>query len=44
MMSTMYISILTLVLLKLQKMFEIFLKGPIEAQEKGIDMSKISTV
>ncbi|WP_406588961.1 hypothetical protein [Bacillus atrophaeus] len=30
-------------LLKLQKMFENFLKAPMEAQEKGIDMSKIST-
>ncbi|OTQ87532.1 hypothetical protein BG30_04800 [Bacillus subtilis subsp. subtilis] len=31
-------------LLKLQKMFENFLKVPLEAQEKGIDMSKISSV
>ncbi|MED1758219.1 hypothetical protein P4U87_04610, partial [Bacillus subtilis] len=31
-------------LIKLQKMFENFLKVPLEAQDKGIDMSKISSV
>ncbi|WJF84139.1 hypothetical protein QRA13_06215 [Bacillus velezensis] len=31
-------------MLKLQKMFENFLKAPLEAEDQGIDMSKISMI